>query len=128
MAIKKDHYLELTRTITTGKNKSRQLAATSLDNRILPIDNLTYVLADNGPQFVPKIICNGMIFLWGYKADAHLLYLEINGGFQLYNCKLTARLSYHVSTHQNDRHAYVQPLTYAYKAKWKEQQESLPFR
>lgn len=122
-----DHYLKLTRAILLFKTLFTHVADVLLDHWMLLFGNLTYLLTDNGSQFVSgffKHVCR-------YLGVKNLLTTannpQINGQSKQFNWTIFERLLHYVANHQRDWVLYVLFLTHAYNTQVHRSAETSPY-
>ena len=109
-----DRFSKIARAIPMSSTTAGAVANAFMEHWICPYGIPTYILTDNGPQFVAKIFDHLVTMLGVSHLRTTAYHPQTNGQAERYNRTLVTRLIHYVSEHQNDWDQFVQPLTYAY--------------
>lgn len=85
-----------------------------MNNRIMPYRIPSYIMTENGAQFLSKVFTTLCLFRIVKKLMTTADHLQANGQVERYNRTIVAILFYYVFEHQRDLYTYVQPLSYTY--------------
>lgn len=109
-----DRYSKLMRAISTFKTSETHMADIFVDYWVVPFGIPTYLLMDNGPQFVGKFLT----LVCGHLGVEHLTktayHPQTNDQAKRFNRTLVTSIRHSVANHQRDWDMYVHLLTYAY--------------
>ena len=103
------------------------VARTFFNDWVGPYGPPSFLLTDNGPQFVAKFFA-AICLLLGVKQHTITAYHpQTNGQVERYNKTLVSRLRHYVADHQRNWDEFVQPLTYAYNIQVHKSTGTSPF-
>ena len=127
IAVITDRYSKLTRAIPMKETTAPFMAATLLNNWIIPYGIPNSILSDNGPQFVAEFWKTTLAILGINHKTTTSYHPQTNGQAERYNKTIVSRLRHYVSEHQDNWDKFVQTLTYAYNSQVHRSTGTSPF-
>lgn len=101
-------------SMRTSRTTTFHVAKPFMDHWICPFGIPTYLLSDNGPQFLRKFFQSLSSRLGIKHLTTTLYHPQTNGRGKRFNKIILTRMRHSVVEHLRNRDVFVQPLTYAH--------------
>ena len=122
-----DRFSKLAQVTPLSSTTASAVANAFVENWVIPYGMPSFLLTDNGPQFVAKLF-EAVCLMLGLKHVTTTAYHpQTNGQTERYNQTLAIRLRIFTDQHNKDWDRLIQPLTYAYNSQVHRTTNETPF-
>lgn len=122
-----DRYSKLTRAIPTWRTTATHAANVFFDHCVISHDISTFLLIDNGPQFVRKFFATICTYLGVKHLTTMAYHPKTNGQVEQYNKTIVTCLCHYIVENQRDWDMFIQPLTHACSTQVHRSTNTTPF-